>query len=62
MGQHLIWAADGAALAVALLAGVADWRRNRRVDLDHSGWVPWRGIQMAGIFAAIGLTILAVHA
>lgn len=62
MGEHLIWAADGVALGIALFAGVADWRRGRRTDLDHSGWVPWRGIQMTAIFAAIGLAILAVHA
>ena len=59
MGQHLIWTADGAALAIALLAGVADWRRTRRTNLDATGWVPWRGIQMAAIFAAVLLAALA---
>ena len=62
MTQHLIWTADGAAVAVAVIAGVADWRRSRRTDLDATGWVPWRGIQMVGIFAAIAFAILAVHA
>jgi hypothetical protein len=61
MGDHLIWTADGAALALVLIAGIADWRRARRTNLDATGWVPWRGIQMAAIFAAIALTVIALH-
>lgn len=62
MGDHLIWVADGAAVAVVLVAGIADWRRGkRRTSLDDTGWVPWRGIQMTAIFAAIALAILALH-
>lgn len=57
--QDWIWAADGAALAVVVLAGVAEWRRGRRHDLDAAGWVPWRGVQVIGFFAVLGLTILA---
>lgn len=61
MGDHLMWTADGVALAVAVFAGVADWRRARRANLDATGWVPWRGIQILAIFAAIAFAILAVH-
>jgi hypothetical protein len=57
--QHWIWGADGAALAVALAAGVAESRRVRRHDLDRTGWVPWRGIQVTALFAALALAILA---
>ncbi|MEA3031473.1 MAG: hypothetical protein QOG13_2798 [Sphingomonadales bacterium] len=60
--QHWIWGADGAALALALAAGVAESRRVRRHDLDRTGWVPWRGIQVAALFAALALAILAVKA
>jgi len=59
--QGWLWGADGAALALAVLAGVAESRRNRRRDLDDTGWVPWRGIQAAGFFAVLALTILAVR-
>lgn len=62
MAEHLIWTADAVALGIALIAGIADWRRARRANLDATGWVPWRGIQIAAIFAAIAFTILAVHA
>jgi hypothetical protein len=61
MGQHLLWVADGVAVGLALVAGVADWRRDRRVSLDDTGWVPWRGIQMTSLFAAVAFAILAMH-
>jgi hypothetical protein len=60
--QAWMWTADGAALALVLLAALADWRRSRRRDLDAAGWVPWRGIQVAGFFAILALTTLAWHA
>jgi hypothetical protein len=60
--QHALWAAAGAALAFALIAGLADSRRNRRRSLDKPGWMPWRGLQVAAFFAAITLAILAAHA
>lgn len=60
--QAWMWTADGAALAVVLVAGVADWRRTKRRDLDAAGWVPWRGVQAAGFFAMLALTTLAWHA
>lgn len=60
--QHWMWTADGAALGIVLLAGVADWRRtHRRRHIDDIGWVPWRGIQVVGFFAALAFTILALH-
>ena len=59
--QEWMWAGDIAALAVALLAGAAAWRRGRRANLDDPGWIPWRGVQVAAIFAAIAFTILAMH-
>lgn len=57
--QEWIWSADGAALALVVLAGLAEWRRSRRRDLDSAGWVPWRGIQVVGVFAVLGFTFLA---
>jgi hypothetical protein len=60
MAQDWLWGADGAALALAVFAGVAESRRSRRRDLDDTGWVPWRGIQAAAFFAVLGLTILAL--
>jgi hypothetical protein len=57
--QHWLLGADGASLALAVVAGVAESRRNRRRSLDRPGWVPWRGLQMAAIFAMIAFSILA---
>jgi len=60
--QAWMWTADGAALALAVLAGVAEARRSRRHRLDAPGWVPWRGLQVAAIFAVLIFAILAVKA
>ncbi len=60
--QSWLWSADGAALAVVLVAGLAEWRRSRRRNLANPGWMPWRGIQVAGLFAMLVLTVLAVRA
>ena len=57
--QEWMWAADGAAVALVVIAGVADARRNRRRDLDRTGWVPWRGVQAAGFFGLLLFSILA---
>lgn len=61
MTQGWLWGADGAALALVLVAGVADYRRHHRRDIDATGWVPWRGLQVLGFFALIILTTIAVR-
>jgi uncharacterized membrane protein len=58
--QHWTWVAGGAALIIAIIAGIADHRRNRRERLDEIGWVPWRGIQVAAVFGFLAAVILAV--
>ncbi|HEV7658581.1 MAG TPA: hypothetical protein VGO55_01925 [Allosphingosinicella sp.] len=60
--QDWFWGADGAALALAVFAGVAESRRNRRRNLDDTGWVPWSGIQAIALFGVLALTILALKA
>jgi hypothetical protein len=59
--QDWLWTADGALVGLALLAGVADWRRVRRRSIEDWGWMPWRGVQVAALFAAAGITMLLVH-
>ena len=59
--QALLWSAAGAALALAVIAGVAESRRQRRRSLDRPGWVPWRGLQVAAFFAAVVLAVLALR-
>ena len=54
------WGADGAALALVVVAGVAEHRRQHRRNLDATGWVPWRGLQAAGFFALLAFTVIAV--
>lgn len=57
--QQWLLGADGAALVLAVVAGVAESRRNRRRSLDRPGWVPWRGLQVTAVFAIIAFSILA---
>ena len=59
--ETLLWTAAGAAAALAVLAGVADWRRVKRSRIDDWGWVPWRGLQVAALFAGLLLATLALH-
>ena len=60
MAQHWYWWAEGAALLLVVVAGFAEHRRNRRERLDAIGWVPWRGIQVAAVFAMLAVLILAL--
>jgi hypothetical protein len=57
--QQWLWGAAGASLALALAAGIAESRRNRRRSLDAHGWMPWRGVQVTAIYATILFAILA---
>lgn len=57
--REWLWGAAGMAALLALVAGIAESRRIRRRDLDRTGWVPWRGVQVAAFFAVLLLAILA---
>ena len=56
------WCAAGVAAVLAIGAGVADWRRKRRVDLDRIGIVDWRTVQMLCLIAAAMLGTVAFNA
>ena len=57
----MYWIGAGIALCVAVLAGVGDWRRKRRVDLDRVGLVDWPTLQMLALIVAAVCVIVAVH-
>jgi hypothetical protein len=58
--QAAAWTAAAAAAGIAVAAGVADWSRNRRRNLDRVGWVPWQLVSVLAFFAALGLAMLAL--
>ena len=58
--QQPYWIAGVVALLIVVLAGLADRRRLNRRDLDETGWVPWRGIQVAAFFALVAALILSM--
>ncbi|MET4664341.1 hypothetical protein [Sphingomonas sp. PvP056] len=55
------WGGAVIALVGAVLAGVADWRRTRRDDLDRVGWLDWRSVQMFALIAAALCVVAAQH-
>jgi hypothetical protein len=59
--QAMAWWAAGGAASVCLLAGLADWARGRRRNLDRVGFMPWQLISVLAFFLAIGLTALAFN-
>ena len=60
--QAGFWTAAGAALVLAVAAGLAERRRSRRRNLEDLGWMPWRGIQVTSFFAVLACAILALKA
>lgn len=61
MAQDGLWMLSAGAAAVALAAGLADRRRNRRRDLDRVGWAPWPLIQVVAMIAAAVAATLALR-
>ena len=62
MTQASYWTATAVALALTVVAGVADWRRiHRRKAIDDVGWMPWRGLQAALFFTALAFFMLALR-
>jgi hypothetical protein len=57
--QVQLWWGAAAALSVAVVAGVADIRRNRRADPDAVGFMPWALIQVVAFLVAVILAGLA---
>lgn len=51
----------GAAVLLAVAAGLGDRRRRLRQDLDRVGVVDWRTVQMAALLAAIIMAGLGFH-
>jgi hypothetical protein len=56
----LVALAGAALLVVALIAVLAERRRNRRKSIDAVGWVPWTAIFLFSCFGAAGLLALGV--
>lgn len=59
-GQAMLWSGAGASLVLAIVAAVADRRRNARRNLDAPGWMPWSFLQVAGLLGVLVCAALAV--
>ena len=53
------WIGAAGAMLVAVSAGVADWRRQRRDDLDAVGWIDWRTLHILALVATALCAALA---
>ena len=60
MTQAGLWAGAGVAMATAVIAGVAEYRRGKRKDLDRVGIMPWNAIQIFAFLVAMIAVIFAV--
>lgn len=59
--QGLMWIAVGIWVAVAAASGLAEWRRERRADLDQVGWMPWTFIQVMALLGAVVTAAFAIR-
>lgn len=59
---QLLWIAAAALLALAILAALAEHRRQRRRDIDRPGFVPWNTVQILAFFLAFVAAALALKA
>lgn len=59
--QVMLWTLAGASAGLAVIAGLADRRRNRRRELDRVGWVPWPLIVMLAVMLALAFAAFALH-
>jgi uncharacterized membrane protein SpoIIM required for sporulation len=58
---QLLWGAAGLLLLLAMLAALAEHRRNRRRNLDQPGWAPWNLIQILAFMLALAAAALAIR-
>jgi hypothetical protein len=55
------WIGAGASLAMAIVAGLGDYRRKRRVNLDSIGVIDWPTVQVLALIAAAILASIAAN-
>jgi hypothetical protein len=59
--QQLLWGLAGALLGLAMVAGFAEHRRRKRVDMDRVGVVPWPLVQFLALMGALMAGSVATH-
>ncbi len=60
MMQARLWSGVAACAALAVMSGVAAWRRSRRDDLERVGAVDWTTVQFVALFGGVMLAALAI--
>jgi hypothetical protein len=58
--QGWLWGIVGGAVALVILSGVADHRRNTRRDLDRAGWMPWPLLMILAMIVAAAAAAAAL--
>lgn len=58
--QVHLWTLAGAAAALAALSSLADWKRQRRRNLDRVGFMPWTLLTVLGVLAALMFAAVAL--
>ncbi|MFL6863687.1 MAG: hypothetical protein ACJ8DZ_11875 [Allosphingosinicella sp.] len=60
--RQLLWLAAALLLGLAVVAALAEHRRQRRRDVDRPGLVPWNAVQIFAFLLAVIAATLALKA
>lgn len=60
--QARLWSGVATLVALAVMSAFAERRRMRRSDPDRVGVVPWLGVQVFALVAALLLASVALNA
>ena len=60
MQDYLLWFVAGGMLLLAMVAGLGEWRRQRRKDFDDVGFMPWQLVQVLALCAAVAFAYAAL--
>lgn len=59
--QARLWGSVAVCVVMAVTSALAERRRRRRDDPDRVGIVPWLGVQLFAMLAAVVLASIALH-
>ncbi|MES2441244.1 MAG: hypothetical protein V4574_00310 [Pseudomonadota bacterium] len=60
--QQQLWIGSGVCLALAVIAGLGEFRRRKRRDFDAVGFMPWQTVQVLAILGTLIFASVALHA
>ncbi len=59
--QQQLWIGAGICVALAIIAGLGEFRRRKRRDFDGVGFMPWHLVQFLSLLGALMFAFAAFH-